>query len=185
MWRQRRRKFGFLYVNTSYFISFLGFIRQCSGSWKCGGQGGVARTKILLLFVSTGSKWEETVKSSGAPLSPRQRPRLWLVESSHPVRSGAQGLAEAENFRPMRDAVTVLLGQDSWVNSQNRERWQNQFNHQTVSRSAYVLNDLLGGEWSNKRWLTRYNLIVWWMWSIFMKSHTHWSWSEFFFVIVN
>lgn len=79
--------------------------------------------KILLLFVHTGSKWEEIVKSSGAPLL-ASLPLYWLVGSSNPARNGAQRLDGAENFQPIRDAAAQDRSAD-WEKSEMISEEQN------------------------------------------------------------
>lgn len=135
-------------IRLSFSVSSVLFASIWASS-KFGCEDDAVRTKILLLllFVDTVSKWEETVKSSGALLSPRQRSWLWLVKRLHPVRSGARWLAEAENFCPIRDAVTVPLRWDRGVNSQNPKLWQSHCMYCLTTKKSQKLLMCWGNYW--------------------------------------
>lgn len=99
---------------------------------------GAAREKILLLFVDTGSKWEQRVKSSGALHSPSQRSWLWLVERGHPVRKEKQWLAEAEKLSFNQELLYFSPGQDRGVNSESQNLWQNHCMHCLTTKALQI-----------------------------------------------
>lgn len=123
-------------------------------------KSGVARTKILLLlFVDTGSKWEETVKSSGALHSPRQRVAAVIGGEGTPGAQRGAGIGcgwKLSSYqRRCHSSARTEQGSRFTKSTTMAESLRALFNYQKNKKTTPNLpmcwvNYLLGGKWSNQ-----------------------------------
>ena len=124
-----------------------------------GGRGAAGTRGCCCCLLTPVQMRRNSHKQLGSSLSPSRRSRLWLAARMYPARCLARGLAEAENFSPIGEAVTGPLARE-------RDRDVNSFgaaeeSHLVLSHHCYnrELNEPLWGNiWALIR--RRFNHLV-------------------------